>query len=57
MLVCLEQQPYETTFSKIVDFIELNYQSNTFDKNLISELTCALRVKYTLNFEDIFWTK
>lgn len=44
-------------FFKIVDFMESRYKSNTSDKNLVSELRCILRVKCTLNFEDIIWKR
>lgn len=35
--------------------MESKYKSNFCDKNLVSKLRYALRVKYTLNFEDIAW--
>lgn len=47
-------QQYETTSCKIVDFMESKQKSSISDKNLVSELKCDLRVKYTLNFEDIY---
>lgn len=47
-------QQYEATFCKIADFMESKQKSSISDKNLVSELKCDLRVKYTLNFENIW---
>lgn len=48
---------YDPTFCKIVDFMESKQKSNSSNKNLVSELKCDLRVKYTLNFKDIIWKR
>ena len=35
-----------------VNFIKFKQRTSTSDKNLLSELRCALCIKYTLDFKD-----
>lgn len=40
-----------------VNFMKSKYISSISDNNLASELTCAVRIVYTLDSEDLVWKK